>query len=249
VTPPSNGIAPVDLTEYESLPRIDLAVSDELPAVGQQVRFTVRFLHPRTGTLLDSRQPDVRFDPGASVTLTLAHSEQADLVVFPLRVDGATFEAALPITRHGPWQATVTVTNPDGTDWNQSWPALVNVTPSFEAEDGKRYQFRLQVDPAVPVIDQPVTLRVVLVDIESGAPLPEGVEFAGGLPDAIEVALTRENSAFKSATLEPAGHGLYTAETAFPWGGTWQAELSFRLPGDDGPPVHISGGSLEVARP
>jgi hypothetical protein len=249
VTPPSGGIAPVDLTDYETLPRAELTVSDELPAAGQQVRFTIRFVHPRTGAPLAVRQPGVRFEPAANVTLTLSHPDQADVIVFPLRVSNAVFEAALPITAHGRWQATVTVGNADGTTWSQHWPAIVSATPSFEAENGRRYQFRLQADPAAPVVDQPVTLRVVLVDVEAGAPLPEGVGFAGGLPDEIDVAFVRDGSAFKSATLEPAGHGVYTAETVFPWPGTWQADLSFRLPGDTGPPVHIGGGSLEVARP
>jgi hypothetical protein len=186
----------------------------------------------------------VRFSPDATVTLTLSLPEQPDIIVIPLKVGTATWEAALPLDVNGSWSATVSVRYGDGAQWSRRWPAIIDVAPSFLGDNGKRYTYQLTLDPTEPTVDEPATMRVALRSIDDGAPLPPDVEIEGGLPERVNVIMTGDG--IKSETLPAIAYGVWEDETNFIWAGRWQATLSINQPEVDGLPLKINAGTIRA---
>lgn len=245
-TPSSAGVTPQDVTEFATLPRVELDVSEPFPAAGEQVRFTVRFVHPASGAPVSDATGDVRYSSAAGVTLTLSNPGVADVIAFPSQTSASTFEAVLPLEALGVWQVTANVSYPDGTRWSQTRPGLIEVLPSFTASDGKRYQLRLSTEPAQPVVEALTALRLTLVEVERGARLPEGVELASALPERIDIIFMRENGSPKAGRVELTGHGLYEGETTFYFAGRWRAALSLGLSIDGSSPLRVNAGTFQV---
>lgn len=246
-SPASGEVAPADLATYSTLPLVELAVPGATLPAGSQVSFEIRFHDPASGLPLTAATRQVRYDPAAGVTLTLSHAEQGDIIVVPLELSEGVFQAVQRLDATGDWDAVVSVRQADGTGWSQAWPEAVEITPSFLGSDGRRYIFQLSSSPAQAAVAQEIAVRVTLVDAATLAALPEWVEIEGGLPERIEVSfLNLQIESFRRVTLEEAVHGVYEGLGVFQWEGRWQATLSFRVPGVEGPPFNVQAGELEI---
>lgn len=227
-TPAADGVVPQDAPDSAALPLLDLAVERPVLAAGDQAVFQLRLLDPAGLSPARAGASGVRLDPEAAVTLTLALPEQAELVVFPTEIEPGVYRAGLPLEAVGSWTLTATVRYGDGTAWSEQWANAVQVNPSFRADDGRPYTLRFTLGPATPVVGEEALITAMFIDAETGLQLPAGVTPETGLPDEIDVLFRREDGAFKTVTLLPAGHGAYSASSSFRWAGFWPAELSYR---------------------
>lgn len=123
--------------------------------------------------------------------------------------------------------------------------AFLMTSDTSAAEDIAQNALR-RFDPSRPTacteVDQPVTLRVTIVDAETRTPLPDGVEIEGSLPETMDGSIFRDG--VSSRTLNRVGHGEYVATFEFWSSGTWTVQVDF--PGDGMRSGSVRVGVVEV---
>lgn len=246
-SPMLDGVQFSDARTTSSLPRVRLTTETGAIAEGVPHQLAVRIEDPVTGSLLTGEHPDVRFDPDSIVSVTLHHSEgEADDTLLVLnRDDDGVYRTTASFATPGEWDATVTVTPPEGDPWSVTLSRAVSVAVSLAGTDGQRYIAVGATDPAEPEPNAPVTITVRIVDVENGKLIPEGVGLAGGLPEQIDIMLSAPESGFSTIHLQPVEHGVYRGQGEF-WGpGRWVLQARFQL-SESREYIYINTGTVTV---
>jgi hypothetical protein len=94
-------------------------------------------------------------------------------------------------------------------------------------DDGRRYMLAVEVADPPAHAEHETLIRVSIVDAETGALLPEGVELAGGMPEEMASSATLEARAVTTASLLPTVHGVYKGSFNFFSPGRWNISANF----------------------
>ena len=109
--------------------------------------------------------------------------------------------------------------------------------PSWEATDGRHYVLRLETDPSEPRVEERVTVRAWLVDVQNGAPLPADVELVEPFPDELDATFRSVAVGATSSILRRNAEGVYEGLASFGAPGVWQATVDYVRPGEGRIPV------------
>jgi hypothetical protein len=234
------------------LAEMAVAVGPNTVVGGDAVAVELRFVDP-SGRALAPGQPDLRYEPPARVTATLEPRHGGERQT--LELAGAAHgvyrgSLALPAPSghgEGVWSARAVAEWPDGLRRRAALDDAVVVQRPLAGTDGRRYVLQVATDPPRPVVDRPATVTAALVDAETRAPLPPGVDPVGGLPAAVEASFYGASGA-TTAELQPVGHGVYTGALRGLWSpGGWRIWAALQWPGR--PWVSHAVGSVQAVRP
>ena len=241
-----DGAGPADVEVESTLPRIAVFATDDAIPAGRGFDIAVHVLNPSDQQLLSGEPDDVRFDPGSTVAVALRHEDGAatDIFLVANRTEPGLYRASTTLLETGAWSAEITITASDGQSWSVSAAELVQITPSWEASDGNRYTLRVETDPQEPPVEEDVAVTARFVDIESGAPLPEGVDLAVSPPDELSVAFRSNGLGSTTQRVTLGDDGIYTGTVSFWAAGEW--EISVRVPQETGSDLRIDAGSVRV---
>lgn len=246
-SPSLDGVSMNDAETAGSLPRVRLKTEAIAAPAGIPRQIEIRFKDPVTGDLITGPRPDVRFDPESIVSVTFHHvsGDVDDVLLILRRDDDGVYRASVTLDVPGDWDATVTVTPAEGGPWSVRLSKAINVTEALAGDDGRAYVMTLDWQPDEPGRSEPVTFTVHSVDAESGEPMSEGVELADGMPEEVDVVISKPRGALITVDLTPTDHGVYQG-TGEIWGtGGWTLQLSFPLP-ETREYIRIDAGTIEV---
>ncbi|MEZ4522729.1 MAG: hypothetical protein R3A46_13950 [Thermomicrobiales bacterium] len=247
-TPAVDHVAAADIEAESTLPRITAFASSDTPAAGSTIQFAVRALNPVDGQLQVEQSPDVRFDLDSTVVLRLIHEEgaAADVILIPNAIEQSLYRASTTILETGVWDAEVTITSPDGDSWTMRFDDMFEIGPSWEASDGRRYVLRVQTDPSEPPRGEEVTVTAHFVEVDTGRPMPNGVQLLETLPNEVRVAFDAEEGGRRAATLTRNDEGIYEGVISFPNVDAWEATVIVR--DESGDTVQVQAGVTNVVR-
>ncbi|HLT21741.1 MAG TPA: hypothetical protein VKZ96_19960 [Thermomicrobiales bacterium] len=229
------GVVETEIT----LPRVRVNASSATVPVGGNVEFTVRVLHPVTGRFMAEESSQTRFDLDSTIVLRVFHEdgEAEPLILVANLASPGVYRASATIPATGLWSAEVTITGADGQAWSLVAPRLFEGVPSWEATDGRHYVLRLETDPAEPRVEERVTVRAWLVDVQNGAPLPADVELVEPFPDELDATFRSVAVGATSSILRRNAEGVYEGLASFGAPGVWQATVDYARPGEGRIPV------------
>ncbi len=198
------------------------------------------------GQRLTEETTGVRFDADSTVIVRLVHEEGAGdpVILVTNRTDLGRYLASTTLLATGFWDAEITVTGIDGRSWHFTFARALEIVPSWEGSNGKRYVFQVNTEPSQPAVDQTVAVSARFVDIDSGAPLPEGSEILADFPDQLTVTFDSNGSGIASASLVRSTDGTYQGEETFWTDGDW--EISFEIRGEDSKQIRVEAGVVTV---
>lgn len=197
---------------------------------GREVVVTARYLHPTTGEALTPETPGVRYAPPDHIVATLTPgSAEREVRVDLLPAGYGVYQGRVTLPGPGVWNVSVLAQRAGEPNRRAVRLAAVTVQAALNGDDGRAYLFRISTEPAEPRADEPFTVRAVLVDADTGAPLPADVSIDGGLPQVLDLAFFLEgNGGVTSAELARDGHGVYAGEARVFDAGTWVVRVTFR---------------------
>jgi hypothetical protein len=251
----SNGVSSGTPTHVTPLARLDIAVDRTNMLAGDTVTVDARFVDPGSGTPVTSGQKNVDFEPPAKVTATFFHGQQGpgDVVV-QLHADGfGHYRGSAVLNDAAVWSLQVDATRTNAPGSRAEIGGAVTVQSAFAGTDGRRYLLQLTTDPTAPVAGESTTVRVAIVDADSGTPLPDGVELTGGTPASLDAAYFRGMGdpgqsplEMVSTELQSTSHGVYSDHLTFDTGGSWTLQINVRV-GDHA--VSVLAGAIQVSAP
>jgi hypothetical protein len=236
--PVVGGIIPQDNRIVSILPAVRIEAGAAL--AGAETLVTARVVHPVTGAPA-AGDGTLRFDPEAALAIELS-SADGRVVLIPSRVEPGVYQGWARLDPAGAWDADVTIINRDGTTWSAALPSAIKVSAGLVATDGNDYGFSIR--PANPVSRRTITLRVWIVDLDSGRRLPDETEFIDGVPGDVLVTLVHPDGERVEAPLEPLDHASFLGWARFSLHGEWTAEVSFERAG--GQLVTLDAGVIEI---
>jgi hypothetical protein len=209
--------------------RMSVSISASSIVSGDAVTIDLRYLHPKTGEQLRDGDNTVVFEQPDAVRATLTRGASTEDVVTIVLTQAAHghYRGVAQLTTPGTWSVKVVAQRADEPSRNAGIADAVVVQAALGGSDGRRYILRVETDPAQPTVEQPTTVRVTIVDAETGAPLPEGVTLQDGLPDEMDASFFLAQDGVTSTTLTPAGHGIYAGSASFFGPGTWTVQIDF----------------------
>ncbi|HYI15646.1 MAG TPA: hypothetical protein VEX37_09655, partial [Thermomicrobiales bacterium] len=232
VMPPVVGVDTDDLQPpARAVPyaRMDVSVSASTTLAGQSVTVELRYLDPTTGEVVTEGDDDVRFAEPDHVRALVSDRNTNETVqtIVLARSGSGVYRGAAVLPGAGVWSLQVVAETADEPSRFVTLSDAVVVQPALMGDDGRRYMLAVEVaDPPVRA-EQEALIRVTIVDAETGAPLPEGVDLAGGTPEAMTGSATLEARAVTTADLRPTGHGVYEGSYNFFAPGRWNISANF----------------------
>lgn len=255
-TPAVDDNLPADLDQFTTLPRMTVSTGPD-PVAGISTTIEVQLLEPASDETLETQPPNVRFNPESTISAYLRGTGQSDQFVVLAQVETGVYRASTTFSAPGDWTIDVAVTAPDGTASLAPHVTALTIAPALAGTDGKLYQFNLDTLPEEPVTRGQTMVRVWLMDVESGRPMPDGVQLAvgqpglgqdleQGMPGRIDVALTGPGSGgYRTVLLQQVTPTAYEGTVALRNAGEWRATIRFQLP--DGERISIPGGVIQVS--
>lgn len=237
-----NGIAPADVEDTRMLPAIEIDTSTSALITGEATPIKIEFLHPVTGRTLSSAANDVRFDPGARVTVYFTSAEGDVVGIVPERRSAGVYAGKVLLSRAGRWGVRIQVDGPDGSTWTIERPGTIQVVAGLTSDDGPGY--RLHVRPENPVSRRTLTLRGWLIDTKTFETLDDGDPRLEQAPNTIELMLYSETGGYLSTTIERLEGGRYLGWARFEAPGSWRAVAVFEGPG--GEQVRVDAGAFDI---
>ena len=101
--------------------------------------------------------------------------------------------------------------------------------PALAGIDGRRYILRVTSQPDPAVADQPATVRIAIVDAETGAPLTDETRLAGGAPAMVEASFYG-GGGFTKPPFTPMGGGIYEGQVRLFSPGLWRVIATLGAP-------------------
>ena len=239
IRPRTGPLAPADNPVLEVLPGV--SVEAEGAIAGVEALVTTRIVHPVTGELATTDRT-LRFDPNATLAIELSNGAERAIFV-PASIEPGVYQGRVRMNASGNWSARVTVINRDGTTWTVEQPAAIEVAEGLVAADGGAYRFLVR--PANPVNRRTITVRVWMVESQSGERLPEEIEFLDEITDDARIILTHPSGERIDEPLVRLDHASFLGWVRFGAAGEWSAEIVVQL-GSTGNRVAISAGTLAI---
>ena len=143
------------------------------------------------------------------------------------RSEYGVYRGAAVLPEAGSWSIQVIAEREGEPNRYASLRDAVVVQPVMMGDDSRRYMLAVEVAEPPVRAEQETLIRISIVDAETGAPLPEGVELAGGMPDEMDGSATLEARAVTTANLLPTGHGVYEGSYTFFAPGRWNISANF----------------------
>lgn len=236
------------------LARLDVTVNHSNILSGDTVSVDARFVDPSSDKLVQSGQTSVRFEPPAQVIATFYHGQigPGDVSVQLGQVGYGHYRGSAVLTDPTVWTLQIDATRDNAPGSRAEITNAVVVQTALMATDGRRYTFKLTTDPTQPRLGKATTVRVALVEAESGSPMPNGVELTRGSPATVEAAFFRgtpatgQASEMMSVTLRPADDGSYEGTITLDASGSWTVQINFSRGGHA---ISTLAGSIEVTTP
>lgn len=244
--PAVDGVAYETLETASTLSRISVVATSETIPVGQSFDMAVRVLNPVDGQRLTEELDSVRFDENSTVILRLIHEEGAadEVILVANQTDLGQYSASTSLLATGFWDAEVTITGVSGVSWSVTIDKVFQIVPSWEASDGRRYILDVSTDPERPTVDQEVAVSARFVEVNSGVPLPPGVDILGGFPEMIRIVFDSDGSGVANAALLVGEDGVYTGEEVFWQAGDWLITVDVR--NEAGDSFDVEAGTVTV---
>jgi hypothetical protein len=234
VSPAIRGVDVADLRRGslagdEPFATLSVSVSAAALVSGDPVTIEARYLDPADGNLVVEGEEGVRFDEPDHIraVLSTGGSAEEDVTVVLGRAGYGTYRGATVLPRAGAWTVKVIAEREDEPSRYALVEDAVTIQPAIFGDDGRRYILSVSIDPAAPAPNQEVTARVAVVDAETGAPLPDGVFFQGGMPEHIDASFFLQEAGVTSRDLFPVRHGVYEGKVSFFSSGTWSVSANF----------------------
>ena len=221
--PRAGSAVPRDNPALSVLPGVQ--VEAEGAVAGADSVVTARIVDPVSGELVTAGGM-LRFDPAATVAIELSNGDERSILVLS-NVEPGVYRGRARLDRAGNWDARVTVINPDGVTWTVTQRAAIAVADGLMAEDGAAYRF--QVRPANPVNRRTITLRIWMVESQSGRRLPDDIEFLDQISDDARIVLTHPNGERIEESLIRLDHASFLGWARFSEPGEWSAEIIVTL--------------------
>ena len=206
---------------------------------GTETVITARVVDPIAGTPA-TESNTLRFDPEATVAIELSNGSQQAILV-PSVVEPGRYEGRTRLNFPGTWDAKITIINRDGTTWTVYQPGAVDVDQGLGIEGGDGYRFIVR--PANPVNRRTITLRVWLVEGQSGERLADDSAVADQIQTAT-IRLTHPEGGVVEETLERLDNDSFLAWVRFASAGNWSAEINLTL--DNGDQITVGAGEIEI---
>jgi DNA-directed RNA polymerase specialized sigma24 family protein len=236
--PVVDGVIPQDNRIVSILPAVRIEAGDAM--AGADTLVTARVVHPVSGApAIDDHT--LRFDPEAALVIELTRDDR-QVILIPSKIEPGVYQGLARLDLAGTWNAHVTIINRDGTTWSAALPAAVKVAEGLLATDGNEYGFEIR--PANPVSRRTITLRVWMINAETGRRLPGEVEIADGVPGRVQLVLTHSEGERIEVPLDPLDHASFLGWARFSLPGEWTAEVSFER--EDGRRVTVEAGVIEI---
>ncbi|CAN5265814.1 hypothetical protein BH23CHL1_BH23CHL1_08320 [soil metagenome] len=219
-SPAIDGVKLTDSELFSTLPRLEVTTGRAVVAAGQQATVEVRVLDPASGNVLTSDQQDVRFTSTAGVT-AIVESPNGDRQFLVLgQVEPGVYRGSVTVQDMGRWTVDVAVSNADGQAWVSPRIGQIDVVPTFIGSDGRAYLFELSTEPEQPVVNENTTVRLRLIDAQTGEPMPETITLAiaqdaldnatlSDLPERIDIRFFQGQQGVQTAMLQRVSNGAY----------------------------------------
>ncbi|CAN5549672.1 hypothetical protein BH23CHL2_BH23CHL2_00850 [soil metagenome] len=236
--PRSGSVVPRDNPALSVLPGV--LVEAEGAVAGADSVVTARIVDPVSGEPVTTGGM-LRFDPNATLAIELTNGDQQSILV-PSSVEPGVYQGRVRLNHAGIWDARVTVINPDGATWAVSQRAAIVVTDGLQAADGGAYRFLVR--PANPVNRRTITLRIWMVESQSGERLPEEIEFLDRISDDARIILTHPNGERVEEPMVRLDHASFLSWVRLGEPGIWTAEIILSL--ETGERISIAAGTVEI---
>lgn len=236
--PRSGSVVPRDNPALSVLPGV--LVEAEGAVAGADSVVTARIVDPVSGEPVTS-DGMLRFDPDATLAIELSNGDQQSILVLS-SIEPGVYQGRVRLNHGGIWDARVTVINPDGATWVVSQRAAIVVTDGLQAADGGAYRF--QVRPANPVNRRTITLRIWMVESQSGERLPEEIEFLDQISDDARIILTHPSGERVDEPMSRLDHTSFLSWVRLGEAGIWSAEIVLGL--ETGERISINAGTIEI---
>jgi hypothetical protein len=210
------------------------------------VTVELRYLDPSTGELVTEGNEEVRFAEPDHVRALVSdpNTNQTVQTIVLTRSASGIYRGAGVLPGAGVWSIRVVAETAGEPSRFVTLSNAVVVQPVMMGDDGRRYMLAVDVADPPARAEQNVPIRVGIVDAETGATIPDGVELADGMPDAISGTATLQGRAITTADLRESGHGVYEGEFHFFSAGDWIISLNF--PQDGMPSGGVSAALVRV---
>ncbi len=238
IRPAIGDIIPRDNPIVSVLPGV--AIEAQKVVAGTEAVVTARVVHPVTGAPASS-DPTLRFDPDATLAIELSRAGNRAILI-PSKVEPGVYQGRTQMDAAGAWDARVTVINQDGTTWVVNQPDAITVSEGLVASNGGAYRFLVR--PANPVNRRTITLRVWMVQSQSGERLPEEIEFLDAIADNAQIILTHPSGERIEEPLTRVDHASFIGWARFGTAGTWDARIILDL--ISGERLSINAGPVEI---
>lgn len=213
-SPAIDGARLTDSETFSTLPRLEVTTGPPVVAAGQQAMVEVRVLDPASGDLLTAEQQNVRFKQAAGVTAVI-DSPNGDRQFLVLgQVEPGVYRGGVTVQTEGRWTVDVAVSDAGGQSWVAPQVSQIDVAPTFTGSDGRAYLFELSTEPEPPAANQDVTVRLRLIDAQTGEPMPETVTLSE-LPERIDARFTQGQESFQTVILCQVANGVYEGINRF----------------------------------
>ena len=255
-SPAIDNVPAIDLTAFSTLPVITTETPDGVVSVGQNAAVEIRIIDPVSGEPLAESRPDVRFDPGTNITMTLRQENRPAQLVILVQVRPGVYAGTVNFPAAGDWTVDVDLIDGSGETSTRQAVGLIGVTPALSGSDGRNYAFQVSTVPDIPYAREETVVQLQLVDTDTGQPLPDDVtvEIVDGnqpentsllLPERIDVRFSPDDSGVLTARLNQTGPGTYQGTVSFWSSGAWSGTIQFQP--DDGPPISLPASAVMVS--
>jgi len=231
---PQPAMADVQRTPFVPIAAMVVHTSPNTVVSGDTLALEARFVDPTTGSPLEPGQTGVEFEPPAHVFALVssgngpATTVQLDLADFG--VYRGSFIAPVPNSwTLGTFNVQMTAEWPDGSRRGTPAHDAFTVQPALPGTDVRRYILRVTSQPEQPVADQPATVRIAIVDSESGAPLQDETTLSGGAPAVVDAAFYG-GGGFTKPPFTPIGGGVYEGQVRLFAVGPWRVVVTLGAP-------------------
>lgn len=249
VSPAITGVDSGDLarsTKIDPYAKMSVSVSAASVMAGDPVTIELRYLDPKTGEPLTGDTDGVRYSEPGNVRALLSKNSSnttAQTIVL-VRSEYGVYRGAAVMPEAGSWSVQVIAESDGQPGRYASLRDAVVVQPVIMGEDGRRYMLSVTLVEPPARAQQETRVRISIVDAETGAPLPENVDLAGGMPEEMAGSALLELRAVTSADLTPVSHGVYEGSFNFFAAGRWN--LSVNFPQDGSRSGGIAAGVVVV---
>jgi hypothetical protein len=232
VSPVIAGVDPGDLAVPEKVDpyaTMSVRVSSDAVIAGDPVTVELRYLDPETGDPITEDADDVRYDEPQHIRALMSknNSNTTEQTIVLARSEYGVYRGAAVLPSPGTWTVQVIAEREGEPSRYASIRDAVVVQPTQLGTDGRRYKLAVELAEPPAQSEQQSAVRVSIVDAETGAPLPNDVELAGGMPETMAGSATLEARAVTSADLRPTGHGVYEGYFTFFASGRWSIAVNF----------------------